>query len=543
MLDIEKEISTLSTQTSTSSNSEFTENLKSNSLAWEQIQALHNTMEQQALTQQEKFRKQKKLLPRERVQALLDPGSVFIELASLAGYKMFDDKDGRYAGGGIIAGIGQVNTIFCLVVASNCAIKGGTISPIGLAKSLRLQEIALKQRLPLITLAESGGANLNYASDIFVEGAKGFANQSRLSAAGIPQITVVHGNATAGGAYQPALSDYVILVENQSHMYLAGPPLVLAAIGETTDDESLGGAQLHAEITGSGDFLAKNDFHGIQIARDVVKSLNWNSFTIPKTILPPSTPAQDILGIVPHDPKKPYKVQALLTALTDKSEWLEFKPEYDQQTFCGFAQIGNIQCGIIGNNGPITAAGASKTAHFIQLCEQTQRPLVFLHNTTGFMVGSDSEHKGVIKQGAKLIQAVTNATVPKISIIVGGSYGAGNYAMCGRGIEPDFIFAWPNSKTSVMGGEQAGKVMRIVAEQKQTRAGMVPDTKVLDFLEQSTKTKIEQESTALYGTARLWDDGLINPTHTRSLLIHLLHLAKHAKSLTLNPTHFGIPRH
>lgn len=519
------------------------ENKERNALAWQEIESLLNIMDEQAQSQKEKFQKRNKLLPRERIQALLDPGTVFIELCSLAGYRMYDDKDGRHAGGGLIAGIGCVEGTYCMVIASNSASKGGTISPIGLKKTLRIQEIALKQKLPMITLAESGGANLNYASEIFVEGAKGFANQSRLSAAGIPQITIVHGNATAGGAYQPALSDYVILIENQSHMYLAGPPLVLAAIGEDTDDETLGGAKLHSQTTGTGDFLAKDDRHSIKIARDIIKNLNWKTYQIPPDLAPPLLDPHEILGILPHDPKKPYKVQELLRALTDNSEWLEFKPEYDSQTFCGFARIGDIPCGLVGNNGPITAAGASKASHFIQLCEQTARPLVFLHNTTGFMVGSNSEQESVIKQGAKLIQAVTNATVPKISIIVGGSYGAGNYAMCGRGINPDFIFGWPTSRTSVMGGEQAGKVMKIVAEQKQKKAGLTPDEKTLDFLEQSTKTKIDQESTALYGSARLWDDGLIHPAHTRHILIHLLHLAQHSKSLTLQPTHFGIPRH
>lgn len=519
------------------------ENVEHSNQSWQNVQAVLDAMRQQELTQQEKFIKRKKMLPRDRVQTLLDPGSIFIEIAAIAGYQMFDDKDGSMAGGGIIAGIGQVSGTFCMIVASNSAIKGGTISPIGLEKSLRVQEIALQQKLPLITLAESGGANLNYASDIFVEGAKGFANQARLSAAGVPQVTVVHGNATAGGAYQPALSDYVILVENQSHMYLAGPPLVYAAIGEQTDDESLGGTQLHSQITGTGDFLAADDFSAIQMARRIVKSLNWQTIKIAEHAVEPLHCAQELLGVIPHDSKKPYKVQELLVRLVDNSEFLEFKPEYDQHTFCGFSKFGAIDCGIIGNNGPITAAGASKAAHFIQLCEQTNRPLVFLHNTTGFMVGTDSERAAVIKQGAKLIQAVTNAKVPKISIIVGGSYGAGNYAMCGRGINPDFIFAWPNSRTSVMGGDQAGKVMKIVAEQKQKRAGMVPDSKVLDFLEQSTKTKIDKESTAMYGSARLWDDGLIHPLQTRGLLIHLLHLATHARQLKLTTTSFGIPRH
>jgi len=352
-----------------------------------------------------------------------------------------------------------------------------------------------------------------------------------------------HGNATAGGAYQPALSDYVILVRQQSQMYLAGPPLVLAAIGETVDDETLGGSELHASTTGSGDFLAENDLDAITKARHIVELLNWHNVSIPTSYVEPRTPTEEVIGVVPHDPKKPYQVQEIITRLVDNSDALEFKQEYDQHTLCSFANIGGVTCGIIGNNGPITAAGAAKAAHFIQLCEQTSRSLVFLHNTTGFMVGSESERNGVIKQGAKLIQAVTNASVPKISIVIGGSYGAGNYAMCGRGIDPDFIFAWPTSRTSVMGGDQAGKVVKIVSEQSQKRKGIEPDQKMLDFLESSTKAKFDKESTAAYGSARLWDDGIIEPTQTRAVLIYVLHLCRNALSLTLKKNQFGIPRH
>ena len=431
-----------------------------------------------------KFEKRGQVLPHERIQMLLDHGSPFIELCGLAGYQMHDDKDGSDAGGGIISGIGYVSGTRCLVNASNSAIKGGTISPAGLQKSLRLQEIALQNKLPVIALSESGGANLNYAGEIFVEGARSFANQARMSAAGIPMVTVVHGNATAGGAYQPGLSDYLIVVRKRAAMFLAGPPLLLAATGEVATEEDLGGAEMHAQVAGTAEYLAENDADGIRIAREIVAMLNWKETTpeIKRDVVEPLYPVDDLLGLVPNDQKKPFDMKEVIARLVDGSEFLEFKTEYDNQTVCGWAHIGGFTLGIITNNGPITPQGAAKASQFIQLCYQTQRPLLFLHNTTGFMVGTESEQHGVIKHGSKMIQAVANARVPKISLVVGGSYGAGNYAMCGRGLDPRFIFAWPNSRTAVMGGAQAGKVLRIVTEQKQKKAGIEVNPQMLDFI-------------------------------------------------------------
>ncbi|GLQ30176.1 acyl-CoA carboxylase subunit beta [Litoribrevibacter albus] len=497
-----------------------------------------------------KFEKRGKLLPRERLNLLLDQDSPFVELCGLAGYKMYDDKKGNTAGGGFIAGIGYVAGVRCIVQLNNSAIKGGTISPSGLEKTLRVQQIALENRLPLITLAESGGANLNYATDVFVPGARAFANQARLSAAGIPQITVVHGNATAGGAYQPGLSDYVIVVRNQAKMFLAGPPLLKAATGEIATDEELGGAELHAFEAGTAEYLAENDADGIRIAREVMSSLPWkdnqtntSGSNHPETDYDePIYPIDELLGVVPCDLKKPYDVREILARIADGSEFQEFKPQFDQQTICGFVRFGGFACGIIGNNGPITPKGANKAAQFIQLCDQSNTPLLFIHNTTGFMVGTDAETNGIIKHGSKMLQAVANARVPKLSIVVGGSYGAGNYAMCGRGLDPRFIFAWPNSKTAVMGGAQAGKVLRIVTEEKHKKMGMEPNEKMLDAIEQATAEKLEAGSTALFGTARLWDDGLIDPRDTRRLLIELLDVCKQAESTTLNANQFGIAR-
>lgn len=492
-----------------------------------------------------KFEKRGQLLPRERINLLLDPGAPFLELSSLAGYKLHDDKDGTQAGGGIIAGIGYVEGIRCLILANNSAIKGGTISPTGLKKSLRMQQVAVENKLPIVTLAESGGANLNYAADIFVEGARGFANQARISAMGIPQVTVVHGSSTAGGAYQPGLSDYVVAVRGKAKMFLAGPPLLKAATGEIATDEQLGGAEMHAQIAGTAEYLAENDADGVRLARNIMAMLPWN-LQLPvrpkKAWREPLYPAEELLGIVPNDAKKPYDVREIIARIADGSEFLDFKNEFDSQTVCGHLSIEGQPCGFIGNNGPITPRGAAKAAQFIQLCDQSNTPILFFHNTTGFMVGTESEQNGVIKHGSKMLQAVANARVPKLTIVVGGSYGAGNYAMCGRGLDPRFIFAWPNSRTAVMGGAQAGKVLRIVTEEKQAKQGMTPDPKMLDMLETVTAQKLDSQSTALYGTASLWDDGLIDPRDTRKLLGFLLDICAEAEVRPLKSNTFGVAR-
>lgn len=513
--------------------------------AIEQVQQLEQNLLNKAAEAKDKFSKRGQLLPRERLNLLLDPGAPFLELASLAGYKLHDDKDGSSAGGGLIAGIGYVCGIRAMVVANNSAIKGGTISPSGLKKSLRLQQIAWENKLPMITLAESGGANLNYAAEIFVEGARSFANQARMSAMGLPQITVVHGSATAGGAYQPGLSDYVVVVRGKAKLFLAGPPLLKAATGEVATDEELGGAEMHAQVAGTAEYLAENDADGIRQVRDIMRMLPWNE-QLPWLPQPqfkePLYPIDELLGLIPDDAKKPYDVREIIARIADESDFLEFKGEFDQQTICGQLKIQGRACGFIGNNGPITPQGASKAAQFIQLCDQSQTPLLFFHNTTGFMVGTESEQQGVIKHGSKLIQAVANARVAKLTIVVGGSYGAGNYAMCGRGLDPRFIFAWPNSRTAVMGGAQAGKVLRIVTEAKQLKDGIEPDPKMLDMLEQMTAQKLDSQSTALYGSANLWDDGLIDPRDTRTLLGYLLDICHEADMRTLQPNSFGVSR-
>ena len=499
----------------------------------------------EAESKRARYTQRGEILPRDRLSLLLDTGTPFVELSSLVGFQMHDDDDGTLAGGGIIAGIGFIAGVRCLVQLNNFAIKGGTISPAGLDKTLRLHQIAKENKLPIVSLAQSGGANLNYGAEVFVQGARCFANQARLSALGLPQITVVHGSATAGGAYQPGLSDYVIMVKKKATMYLAGPPLLYAATGEVATDEQLGGAEMHTETAGTGEYLAENDRDGILIARQILQQLPWNEqlqFTAEKEYEEPIYSSEELLGVVPCDTKKPYDVREILARIADGSEFLPFKEEFDTQTVCGFIRIEGHSLGIIGNNGPITPRGAAKAAQFIQLCEQSNTALLFLHNTTGFQVGTESEQNGVIKHGSKMLQAVANCNVPKFSIVIGGSYGAGNYAMCGRGLDPRFIFAWPNARTAVMGGAQAGKVLRIVTEQKMKRAGQEVQEAMLDAIEQKTAAKLDASSTALFGTARLWDDGLIDPRDTRHLLGFLLATCNEAERRELKPIGFGVPR-
>jgi geranyl-CoA carboxylase beta subunit len=491
------------------------------------------------------FQKRGQLLPRERLDRLLDPGAPWLELSTLAGYRLYHDKDGSAAGGGLIGGIGWVSGIRSVVIVNNSAIKGGSISPIGLKKLLRLQDVALENRLPVVTLVESGGADLNYADEFFVEGGRMFANEARLSAAGIPQFDVVHGSSTAGGAYLPALCDYVVVVRGRSKMFLAGPPLLRAATGEIATDEELGGAELHASVAGTAEYLAEDDADGIRIVRELMARIPWNE-GLPgapaRAFREPLHPAEELLGIVPADPRQPYDVRELIARIADGSDFLEFKESYDAQTICGHASVQGHKAGLIGNNAPITTRGATKAAQFIQLCEQGNVPVIFLHNTTGFMVGTESEREGIIKHGTKLIQAVANARVPRLSIVVGGSYGAGNYAMCGRGFDPRFIFAWPNSKVGIMGGAQAGAVLRMVAEEKHARQGQAADPAMLEQLQRTTAEKLESTSTALANTARLHDDGIIDPRDTRVLLGLLLDVCREAEVRTVRPNTFGVAK-
>jgi geranyl-CoA carboxylase beta subunit len=512
-----------------------------------EVQRLQDMVIAESDSKREKFEKRGQLLPRERVARLLDRNSPFLELSRLAGLNMHDD-DGKKAvlGGGSIIGIGTVAGKRCLISVNDSAVKGGTVAPMGLKKALRAQEVALQNKLPVIYLVESGGANLMYQSEIFVEGGRSFANQARMSAAGIPQISVVHGSSTAGGAYLPGLSDYVVLVRGRSSIYLAGPPLVKAAIGEDCTDDELGGAETHAQVTGLGEYLTEDDAHAIALTRELMDKINWD--TAPHApaqgvgFAAPLFDEQELMGIVPADEREPYDVREVIARLVDGSDFLEFKAGYAPEMMCGHARIEGRLVGILGNNGPIQPAGSTKAAQFIQLCDQSGTPLLFLQNTTGYMVGSVAERNGAIKHGSKMIQAVANARVPKFTVVLGGSYGAGNYGMCGRGFDPNFIFSWPTARTAVMGGAQAAKVMDIVNRAKVERMGMEANDEALKAMSDGLRLRLDKESAALFGTARLWDDGIIDPRDTRRILGLCLALAAEAATRKLNANTFGVAR-
>ena len=508
-----------------------------------EVRALEAKVVAESASKRDKFEARGQLLPRERVARLIDRGSEFLELSPLAGLGMHDD-DGKKSvqGGGSIVGIGVVAGKRVLISANDSAVKGGTVAPMGLKKALRAQELAAQNKLPLVALVESGGANLMYQAEIFVDGGRTFANQARLSAAGIPQIAVVHGSSTAGGAYLPGLSDYVVLVRGRSSIYLAGPPLVKAAIGEDASDEELGGAQMHAEVTGLGEYLAEHDAHAIAIARELIDALPWDTVAPRGSAPPPLYDREELLGVVPADDREPYDVREVIARLVDGSDFLEFKASLATDTVCGHARIEGHRIGVLGNNGPIQPAGSTKAGQFIQLCDQSGTPLVFLQNTTGYMVGKAAEQAGAIKHGSKMIQAVANARVPKFTIVLGGSFGAGNYGMCGRGFDPRFIFAWPSARTAVMGGAQAAKVMDIVNRNKLQKMGLPANDEALAAMSDGLRRRLDAESATLFGTARLWDDGIIDPRDTRRILALCLDLARDAAARVLRPNTFGIAR-
>ena len=493
----------------------------------------------------EKFHQRGQLPPRERLARLLDPGAPFLELMSLAGLGRHDDDGADQAsGGGSIVGVGLVCGVRCVISVSDSGIKGGAIAPAGLAKSLRAQEIAFENRLPLINLVESAGANLLYQSEVFVDGGRVFANLARLSAAGIPVLTVVHGSSTAGGAYMPGLSDYVVVVRGQAKIFLAGPPLVKAALGEDADEESLGGGEMHATTTGSAEYAAENDAEALLILRDLLSRLPRPAAAAgpAPSFEPPRFDPDGLAGAVPVDYRTPYDCREVIARLVDASDFLDFKPLYGSHTVCGHAAIEGQPIGIVGNNGPIDNQGATKAAQFIQLCCQSRLPIVYLQNTTGYMVGRRAEQDGIVKHGAQMIQAVANAKVPQLTLQIGGSFGAGNYGMCGRAFGPRFIFSWPNSRIAVMGSEQAADVMAIVGAAKAKRAGQPLDPARLAAMRAGIVKQLEAESTALFGSARLWDDGIIDPRDSRKVLAVCLAICREAEAKKPQPTSFGVAR-
>ena len=481
-----------------------------------------------------------KLLPRERIRVLLDTGSPFLELSQLAAHGLYG---GDIACAGILTGIGRIAGRECVVVANDPTVKGGTYYPITVKKHLRAQEIARDNRLPCVYLVESGGAFLPAQDEVFPDRdnfGRIFYNQATLSALGVAQISVVHGSCTAGGAYVPAMSDENVIVRNAGRVFLGGPPLVKAATGEDIDAESLGGADVHCRESGVCDHYAENDTHALAIARRIVAHLRPPASTAPpQAPRAPRYPAEELYGVVPANLRKPYDVREVIARLTDASEFEEFKELYGTTLVCGFAHLGGYPLGILANNGVLFSESALKGTHFIELCAREQIPLLFLQNITGFMVGRRAEAGGIAKDGAKLVTAVACAAVPKLTVIIGGSYGAGNYAMCGRAYSPRLLFQWPNARISVMGGEQAASVLATVKREQHKGSARDWTAEEEEAFKQPIREQYERQGHPYYSSARLWDDGVIDPQDTRRVLELSLAAVRHAPQ---EPTSFGLFR-
>ena len=490
------------------------------------------------------FEKRGQLLPRERVARLLDPGTPFFELSSLAGWLQdVPDTQRSVPGGGVVTGIGSVCGTRVLVVADDAGIDAGALQHQGLEKFRRAQAIALENKLPLLHLVESAGANLlKYRVEQFIHGGGLFYMLARLSAAGLPVIAVVHGSSTAGGAYMTGLADHVIMVRGRARAFLAGPPLLKAATGEIATDEALGGADMHATVSGLADYLADDDAHALALARDLVQALDWPGRASWPDGPAPLFPADDLLGLFGIDAKKPVEMRHVIARIADGSEFLEFKPDFGPATLCGFAALAGFRIGIISNNGPLDPPGSTKVTHFIQACCQAGRPIVYLQNTTGFIVGTEAERAGMIKHGSKQIQALSNANVPQITVQCGASFGAGNYGMCGRGFQPRFVFSWPSARTAVMGPQQAAGTMEIVMREGAARKGEPVDEAKLAALTSKIVETFERQMHAFYTSGLLLDDGVIDPRDTRRVLALALALCAEAAQRTPRPMQFGVAR-
>ena len=482
-----------------------------------------------------------KLLPRDRVDGLLDPGAPFLEFSAMAAWNMYG---GDIASAGVVTGIGRVSGVECVIVANDATVKGGSYFPMTVKKHLRAQEIAAQNRLPCVYLVDSGGANLPTQDEVFPDRdhfGRIFFNQANLSAAGIPQIAVVMGSCTAGGAYVPAMSDESIIVKNQGTIFLGGPPLVKAATGEVVSAEDLGGGDVHTRISGVCDHLAENDQHALSIARRIVANLNWRK-SVPLDLASPEEPLHDteeIYGVIPADTRKPYDVREVIARLVDGSRLDEFKSRYGTTLVTGFAHLHGYPIGIVANNGILFAESAQKGAHFVELCAQRGIPLVFLQNITGFMVGRKYENGGIAKDGAKMVTAVSTAAVPKFTVIMGGSFGAGNYGMCGRAYSPRLLWTWPNARVSVMGGEQAASVLATVRRDAMEAAGKTWSAEEEAAFKAPIRAQYETQGHPYYGTARLWDDGVLDPAQTRRALGLGISAALNAP---IPPTRFGVFR-
>lgn len=482
-----------------------------------------------------------KLLARERIERLLDPGSAFLEVGQFAAWNMYS---GDVVSAGVVAGIGRIEGTECMIVANDPTVKGGTYHPMTVKKHLRAQEIALENRLPCIYLVESGGAFLPMQDEVFPDRddfGRIFFNQANMSAAGIPQIAVVHGSCTAGGAYVPAMSDEAIIVRNQGTIFLGGPPLVKAATGEIVTAEELGGGDLHTRESGVADHLAEDDDHALGLARQIVSRFNWikQGELVVVESEPPAYPAEELYGIVETDARKPYDAREIIARVVDGSRFDEFKPLYGSTLVTGFAHIHGYPVGILANNGILFSESALKGAHFIELCCQRNIPIVFLQNITGFMVGKSAEAGGIAKDGAKLVTAVATARVPKFTVVVGGSYGAGNYGMCGRAYDPRFLFMWPNARISVMGGEQAASVLAVVKRDGMEARGDDWPKKDETTFRAKIHEDYERQGSPYYASARLWDDGIIDPAQTRDVLGLSISASLNAP---IEPTRFGLFR-
>ncbi len=487
-----------------------------------------------------------KLLPRERVQMLLDPGTPFLEIAPLAALAMYPDRDGSDSapGAGLIVGIGRVSGVDCMVVCNDATVKGGTYFPLTVKKHLRAQEIAQQNRLPCIYLVDSGGANLPNQDEVFPDRdhfGRIFYNQAQMSAQGLAQLAVVMGSCTAGGAYVPAMSDEAIIVKNQGTIFLGGPPLVKAATGEVVTAEDLGGGDVHTRLSGVADHLAENDVHALALARASVKNFNTNK-PLDQQIQAQAVPkyaAEELYGVIPTDTRKPFDVREIIARIVDGSEFDEFKARFGTTLVTGFARIEGMVVGIVANNGILFSESAQKGAHFIELCCQRKVPLVFLQNITGFMVGRKVENEGIARHGAKMVTAVATANVPKFTVIIGGSFGAGNYGMCGRAFSPRFLWMWPNARISVMGGEQAASVLATVKRDGIEAKGGAWSADEEAAFKAPIKAQYETQGHPYFATARLWDDGIIDPADTRRVLGLGLSAAMNAP---IEETKFGLFR-
>ncbi len=526
--------------------SEFSDNRQAMLALVERLRTLEARAAQLSEQRRSRFEQRGQLTPRERLARLLDPGMPFLQLHSLAGYLAdTEDESKTIPGSSLIAGIGFVSAVRCMVWVDDSGIKAGAMGSETLPAVLSIQRIAMRQKLPLIHLVESAGANLmDYRVEMWAQGGAVFYNLAQLSAAGIPTVALLHGPSTAGGAYMPGLSDYVIGVKKNGMAALAGAALVHAATGEEANDRELGGSEMHASTSGLVEYLAEDDAHGVQIARSVVAGLHWNQrLAVPaRSFSEPRYSTDELAGLVPTDYRTPYDVREVVLRLVDDSAFEDFKPAYGIATVCLQASINGIGCGIIGNNGPIDPAGATKAAQFFQLCDQADKPIIFLNNTTGYMVGTQYEQAGMIKHGSKMIQAVSNVKVPRITLYIGASFGAGNYGMSGYAYQPDFVFAWPNATTGVMGGEQAAGTMSMVARGAARRRGQPIDEAAMQAQHDKICELFDRQADAFYTSGRCLDHGVIDPRDSRRVLGFCLQTCIEARHRKLSPNSFGVAR-